>query len=182
MCKKTERCLFYCNKGWSFKQSEIWVGIDLKCRAIYRLVFTIHFSVVALIVYHFFLILSVRRADYSRFAHTFYTIYMEKYIVFVLKSVSSTFFAFSAQQDAKQAEIELGRWDCWTLGVEVVVMWTDGCVWPVVWACTPPLSPPPPLPVVSKVRQLDAESPHPSATLQPCCNSHPGISIRSVEF
>lgn len=97
----------------------------------------------------------------------------------------STFFALSAQQEAKHEEIELGRW---TTGVGVGVTWIEDRVWVVGWACTLPipLSPPPPplataLPVVSRVRQLDVESPRPSATVQPCCCSHPEIYSWSAE-
>jgi len=91
---------------------------------------------------------------------------------FTLK-MQSTFFALSAQQEPRQVEIELGC--CWTAGAEIARV--DNWVWPA--GCTPPvpLSPPPlptALPVASSVRQLDAESPHPSMTLQPCC-SHPEI-------
>lgn len=102
--------------------------------------------------------------------------------------MQSTFFALSAQQEARQAENELGCCGCWTTWA--VVTWVDDWVWPV--DCKPPVPPsplplPPPLPTalpgVSRMRQLAVESPHPSMTLQPCCCcSHPEILAFLLEL
>lgn len=130
----------------------------------------------------FFLSLVFQR-KFSPFAFSrSYFIYYPRFLYsdFSFKSeMQSTFFALSAQQEAKQAEIVLGCCGCWTTGTEVIWVWPVGCTPPV------PLSPPPPppaLPVASRVRQLDAESPHPSTTLQPCCCSHPEILTFLLNF